>query len=161
MAGPTAPKRAPRRSWPAAEKRRIVELTLRPGASLLAIAREHGPRKSTSTTGRCRFGLPRSGSSRQARQCQRQQVRRKTLRRGRFHQHQPECEESHPGRHLYRRRFGLRDRSCAYGGREVLENSSVRSSSARSAARRPSREGSRSCTLPNAACSHSPRTAWN
>jgi transposase len=33
---------APRRHWPPAEKRRFVELTLRPGASLCAIAREHG-----------------------------------------------------------------------------------------------------------------------
>src|ERR1035438_6842489 len=42
MAATAAPKqRAPRRSWPPAEKRRIVELTLREGASLLAIAREH------------------------------------------------------------------------------------------------------------------------
>jgi transposase-like protein len=43
MAAPKAPKpRAPRRRWPAAEKRRIVELTLRAGVSVLAIAREHG-----------------------------------------------------------------------------------------------------------------------
>ena len=35
-------QRAPRRRWPPAEKRRIVELTLRAGASLGAIAREHG-----------------------------------------------------------------------------------------------------------------------
>jgi transposase-like protein len=43
MAAAPAPKqRAPRRSWPPAEKRRIVELTLREGASLPAIAREHG-----------------------------------------------------------------------------------------------------------------------
>ena len=34
--------RAPRRRWPPAEKRRIVELTLRAGASALVIAREHG-----------------------------------------------------------------------------------------------------------------------
>jgi hypothetical protein len=43
MSATTAPKqRAPRRRWPLAEKRRIVELTLRAGASVLAIAREHG-----------------------------------------------------------------------------------------------------------------------
>ena len=43
MAATPAPtQRAPRRSWPPAEKRRIVELTLREGASLLAIAHEHG-----------------------------------------------------------------------------------------------------------------------
>jgi transposase-like protein len=35
-------QRAARRRWPPAEKRRIVELTLRAGASLGAIAREHG-----------------------------------------------------------------------------------------------------------------------
>jgi transposase-like protein len=35
-------QRAPRRRWPLSEKRRIVELTLRPGASLHAIAIEHG-----------------------------------------------------------------------------------------------------------------------
>ena len=32
----------PRRRWPPAEKHRLVELTLRPGASVGAIAREHG-----------------------------------------------------------------------------------------------------------------------
>jgi transposase-like protein len=43
MAATPAPKqRAPRRRLPPAEKRRIVELTLGEGASLLAIAREHG-----------------------------------------------------------------------------------------------------------------------
>jgi transposase len=42
MAATKAPKeRAPHRQWPPAEKRRIVELTLRPGASLVAVAREH------------------------------------------------------------------------------------------------------------------------
>ena len=35
-------ERAPRRCWPPAENRRIVELTQRAGASVLAIAREHG-----------------------------------------------------------------------------------------------------------------------
>jgi transposase-like protein len=34
--------RAPRRRWPLAEKRRIVELTLVEGATALAIAREYG-----------------------------------------------------------------------------------------------------------------------
>jgi transposase-like protein len=43
MAATKAPKeRAPRRHLPPAEKRRIVELTLRAGTSVLAIAREHG-----------------------------------------------------------------------------------------------------------------------
>jgi transposase-like protein len=43
MAATKAPtQRAPRRRWPLAEKRRIVELTLGEGASVLAIAREHG-----------------------------------------------------------------------------------------------------------------------
>jgi transposase-like protein len=43
MAARKAPEqRAPRRRWPLAEKRRIVELTLGEGASLLAVAREHG-----------------------------------------------------------------------------------------------------------------------
>ena len=38
-----APKqRSPRRRWPIAEKRRIVELTLREGVSTRAIAREEG-----------------------------------------------------------------------------------------------------------------------
>jgi transposase-like protein len=37
-----AKERAPRRRWPPAEKRRIVELTLRAGASVRAIAGEHG-----------------------------------------------------------------------------------------------------------------------
>lgn len=37
----TSTGRAPRRSWTIAEKRRIVELTLAPGVSARAIAREH------------------------------------------------------------------------------------------------------------------------
>ena len=40
-------QRAPRRRWPPAEKRRIVELTLRAGASALVIAREHGVHPSS------------------------------------------------------------------------------------------------------------------
>ncbi len=43
MVGSTSPiQRALRRRWPIAEKRRIVELTLRSGASVRAIAREQG-----------------------------------------------------------------------------------------------------------------------
>jgi transposase len=43
MAETNAPKqRAPRRRWALAQKRRIVELTLHAGASVAAIAREHG-----------------------------------------------------------------------------------------------------------------------
>ncbi len=43
MAASKAPNmRAPRRRVPLSEKRRIVELTLREGASVRAIAREHG-----------------------------------------------------------------------------------------------------------------------
>ena len=43
MAATKAPKeRAPHSRWPTAEMRRIVELTLRPGASFVAVAREHG-----------------------------------------------------------------------------------------------------------------------
>jgi len=43
MAATESPEqRTPRRRWPQAEKRRIVELTLRAGASLAAIALEHG-----------------------------------------------------------------------------------------------------------------------
>ena len=38
----SATQRAPRRRWPPAEKRRIVELTLRAGVSVSAIAREYG-----------------------------------------------------------------------------------------------------------------------
>jgi transposase len=41
-AKPRSKQRALRRSWSPAEKRRIVELTLLEGASLAAIAREHG-----------------------------------------------------------------------------------------------------------------------
>jgi len=40
MAAISARTRAPRRHWPLSEKRRIVELTLREGASLAAIAQE-------------------------------------------------------------------------------------------------------------------------
>jgi transposase-like protein len=47
-----------RRRWPLSEKRRIVELTLRPGASLHAIAIEHG----VSRTGLCNWkSLYRAG----------------------------------------------------------------------------------------------------
>jgi transposase-like protein len=43
MAGAKAPKqRRPYRRWPISEQRRIVELTLSPGASARAIAREYG-----------------------------------------------------------------------------------------------------------------------
>jgi len=43
MSGTSASKqRAPRRRWAPAEKRRIVELTLRTGASIGSIARENG-----------------------------------------------------------------------------------------------------------------------
>jgi transposase len=42
MAATESPtQRVPRSRWPAAEKRRIVELTQRPGASVPVIAREH------------------------------------------------------------------------------------------------------------------------
>ena len=47
MAETTAPSpRALRRRWAPAEKRRIVELTLHAGASVAAIAREHGVNRS-------------------------------------------------------------------------------------------------------------------
>jgi transposase-like protein len=42
-----AKSRAPRRRWPAAEKRRIVELTLCAGASSAEIAREHAVHPNT------------------------------------------------------------------------------------------------------------------
>lgn len=43
MEGAKTPKqRAPRRRWPLAEKQRIVELTLREGASIREVAREQG-----------------------------------------------------------------------------------------------------------------------
>ena len=43
MAASHAPsQRTPHRRLPLSEKRRLAELTLRPGASVLAIAREHG-----------------------------------------------------------------------------------------------------------------------
>jgi transposase-like protein len=42
MAARAPKQRAPRRRWPPAEKRRLVELTLQPGSSLGAIARGHG-----------------------------------------------------------------------------------------------------------------------
>jgi transposase-like protein len=38
---------APRRQWPLAEKRRIVELTLRAGVPVRAIAREQGVRPTS------------------------------------------------------------------------------------------------------------------
>ena len=48
MAGSTSPnQRAPRRRLPLSEKRRIVELTLREGASVRAIAREHGVNRNS------------------------------------------------------------------------------------------------------------------
>src|SRR5664279_1924549 len=42
MAAAKSPQRGPRRHLPPAEKRRIVELTLVEGASVVAIAHEHG-----------------------------------------------------------------------------------------------------------------------
>ena len=42
MAAAKSPQRRPRRHLPPAEKRRIVELTLVEGASVVAIAHEHG-----------------------------------------------------------------------------------------------------------------------
>ncbi len=42
IAPQAARQRAPRRSWPLSEKRRLVELTLHQGASVSAIARAHG-----------------------------------------------------------------------------------------------------------------------
>jgi transposase-like protein len=42
MATKEAKSPAPRRQWPPAERRRIVELTLRAGASVVAVARENG-----------------------------------------------------------------------------------------------------------------------
>jgi transposase len=48
MAATSAPKQhVPRRHLPLAEKRRIVELTLRAGASVVAIAHEHGLRSNS------------------------------------------------------------------------------------------------------------------
>jgi transposase-like protein len=40
-------QRSPRRRLPLSEKRRIVELALRPGASIGAIAREHGVNRNS------------------------------------------------------------------------------------------------------------------
>jgi transposase-like protein len=45
MAG--SKQRAPRRRWALSEKRRIVELTLREGASVRAIAHEHGVNRTS------------------------------------------------------------------------------------------------------------------
>jgi transposase-like protein len=47
MATSASKLRVPRRHLPLAEKRRIVELTLRAGASVDAIAREHGVRANS------------------------------------------------------------------------------------------------------------------
>jgi transposase-like protein len=41
---------ASHRRWPLAEKRRLVELTLRPGASARAVADEHGVHQNTLDT---------------------------------------------------------------------------------------------------------------
>ena len=42
MVGAEGAGRRIRRSWPVAEKRRIVEVTLAPGASVACVARAHG-----------------------------------------------------------------------------------------------------------------------
>ncbi len=55
MSGIQEAERAPRRRWPIAEKRRIVELTLRPGASVGAIAREHGVHPTSVCHWRARY----------------------------------------------------------------------------------------------------------
>jgi len=48
MAAARAPRpHAAHRRWPLAERRRLVELTLRPGASARAIADEHGVHQNT------------------------------------------------------------------------------------------------------------------
>lgn len=48
MVGARAPKQSrPRRRLPIAEKRRIVELTLQPGTSIHAVAREQGVNRSS------------------------------------------------------------------------------------------------------------------
>lgn len=52
---PTPGEREPRRRWPIDEKRRIVELTLRPGASLRAIAREQGVHATSLSHWRKRY----------------------------------------------------------------------------------------------------------
>jgi transposase len=58
-AAKSATQRAPVRRWPPAEKRRLVELTLRPGASVGAIAREHGLNPTSLSHWR---GLYRAGN---------------------------------------------------------------------------------------------------
>ena len=48
MPGTKGPEyREPRRQWPRAEKRRLVELTQRPGASVVAVALEHAMNPNT------------------------------------------------------------------------------------------------------------------
>jgi transposase len=56
MAGAKAPKqRRPYRRWPISEQRRIVELTLSPGASARAIAREYGISPNCLSRWRARY----------------------------------------------------------------------------------------------------------
>lgn len=56
MAGAKAPKqRRPYRRWPISEQRRIVELTLSPGASARAIAREYGVSPNSLSRWRARY----------------------------------------------------------------------------------------------------------
>jgi transposase-like protein len=50
-------ERAPRHRWTPSEKRRIVELTLRDGASISAIAREHGVHHTSLSHWRKVYGV--------------------------------------------------------------------------------------------------------
>lgn len=63
MVAAEAPQqRAPRRRWPESEKRRIVELTMRKGASIHAIAREQGVHPTSLCHWRARYRAGKLGA---------------------------------------------------------------------------------------------------
>jgi len=64
MAGARAQnRRTSRRRWPESERRRIVELSLRDGASIREVAREHGVSQTSLCRWRARYrsGQPAAG----------------------------------------------------------------------------------------------------
>lgn len=63
MASMPSDQRAPRRRWPLSEKQRIVELTLREGASIRAIAREEGVHPTSLCHWRARYRAGKLTSS--------------------------------------------------------------------------------------------------
>jgi len=63
VAASASDQRAPRRRWPLSEKQRIVELTLREGTSIRAIAREEGVHPTSLCHWRAEYRAGKLGAS--------------------------------------------------------------------------------------------------